>query len=55
MFYHFGTFFALSPPPPQPHPRQPKKSKFSKIEKIPGDITILHMCTKNDNHMMYGS
>ena len=24
-------------------------------KKTPGDITILQMCTKNDNHMMYGS
>ena len=25
------------------------------IEKTPGDIIILHICTINDNHMMYGS
>ena len=25
------------------------------MEKAPGDIIILHMCTKNDDHMMYGS
>ena len=25
------------------------------MKKFPGDIIILHMCTKNRNHMMYGS
>ena len=29
------------------------KSKFSKNEKNPGDIIILHLFTTNDNHMMY--
>ena len=48
-FCHFGPFFALLPP------LQPKKSKFWKMKKIPGDIIILHQCTINDNHVMYGS
>ena len=46
---HFGLFFALLPP------EQPKKSKFRKNEKKPGDMIILHMCTKNYDQMMYGS
>ena len=25
------------------------------MKKMPGDIIILHMCTKNYDHMMYGS
>ena len=25
------------------------------MKKTPGDIIILHMCTINDTHMMYGS
>ena len=25
------------------------------MKKMPGDIITLHMCTINDNHMMYGS
>ena len=25
------------------------------LKKIPGDIIILHICTTNDNYMMYGS
>ena len=41
VIFHFGLFFALLPP------YQPKKSKFQKNEKTPGDIIILHMCTKN--------
>ena len=25
------------------------------MKKMPGDIIILHMCTKNLDHMIYGS
>ena len=33
-----------------------ENQNFEKIKKkTPGDIIILHMCTANDNHMMYGS
>ena len=36
-------------------PEQPVKSKFWKNgKKFPGDIILLHMCTINDDHMMYG-
>ena len=31
------------------------KIKISTLQKIPGDIIILRICTINDNHMMYGS
>ena len=31
------------------------KIKILKLKKTPGDIIILHICTVNDNHMMYGS
>ena len=48
--FHFEFFFfALSPP------ERPKKSKFKENEKNPGDIIILQMCSKNYDHMMYGS
>ena len=40
--FHFGLFFALLPP------FQPKKMK-----KTPGDIIILHNCTRNHDHMPY--
>ena len=33
----------------------PEKQKFEKMKKIPGDIIILHMCTKDYNHMVYSS
>ena len=28
---------------------------FEKMKKTPGDIILLHMCTINDNYMMYDS
>ena len=31
------------------------KIKILTLKNIPGDIIILHICTINDNHMMYGS
>ena len=35
--------------------KNPKNQTFEKIKKIFWiDITILHMCTKNHNHMNYG-
>ena len=33
----------------------PKNKNLEKRRKTPGDPIILHMCTINDNHMMYGS
>ena len=36
-------------------PYGPRKSKFWKIKKTPEHIIILHKCTINDNHRMYGS
>ena len=35
------------------YPLNIKKSKFLRNEKIPGDINILHKCTKIHNHMMF--
>ena len=32
-----------------------KNQNFEKIKKTSGDIIILHLCTTNDDHMMYGS
>ena len=49
IFCHFGPFFALLPP------NNPKNQNFEKNEKTTGDIIILHMCTINDDHMMYSS
>ena len=49
IFCHFGLLFALLPL------NNPKNQNFEKMKGRPGDIIILHMCTMNDNHMMYGS
>ena len=62
-FCHFGLFLSLPP-------NNPKKN-FEKIKQASGDVTILNLCnkkhnqmiyaysdmecTKNDNHMIYGS
>ena len=50
IFCHFGIFFVLLPPP-----NNSKNQNFEKMKITPGDIIILHMCTINDNHMMFGS
>ena len=36
-------------------PMDPENQNFEKMKKTPEDIIILHKCTINDNHMMYGS
>ena len=43
--FHFGQFFALSPP---------KNEHFKTVKKIHGD-SILHKCTRNNDHMLYCS
>ena len=49
-FLSFWTNFC----PFTPHLPQPLTTQKIKILKT-GDIIILHMCTNNDNYMMYGS
>ena len=52
-FLSFWTIFChFTPLPPTNNPRN---QNFEKMKKKPRDIIILHMCTINDNHMMYGS
>ena len=48
-FAILGNFFAFHTPD------NPENQNFEKLKKTPGDIIILHVCTINDNHMMYGS
>ena len=36
-------------------PSNPKIKIYKKIKRISGDIIILHICTKNFDHMTYGS
>ena len=48
------VFFALLPL------NNPKNQNLKKMKKKPLEVLhtlyiILHMCTRNDNHMMYGS
>ena len=48
-FSFWATFFPFTP-------QEPKKPKFWKNEnKMPRDIIILHMCTKNYDQMMHSS
>ena len=44
---HFGLFFALLPP------NSSKNENFTKMKNTPGDIIILHKCTKNHDHILY--
>ena len=46
MLVHFFLFYP---------PNNPKNQNFEKMKKMSRDIIILHMCTVNDNHMIYGS
>ena len=50
VFCRSGPFFAL-----WPTPKHSENQNFEKLKKPLGDITILHMCPSNDNHMMYCS
>ena len=49
IFCDFGPLFALLPPKNQ------KIKILKKWKKSPGDIIILHKCTKNHDHMLYCS
>ena len=52
-WYCYFSFWAIFYPSTPPHsPRNQIKKKKEKI--MPGDIN-LHLCTKNYDHMMYGS
>ena len=51
--FHFGLFFILYPHPPLHNDL--KNQNFTKMKLTAGDIIILRMCTKNNDHMMYGS
>ena len=53
-YFSFWAIFCPFTAPPYP-PWQPEKSKFKKMKKTPGDVIILHKCTKNHDHMLYCS
>ena len=51
-FCDFGSFLPFDPP------NNLKHQNFEKIKtkkKTPGDVITLHLCTTNDDHMMYSS
>ena len=58
LIFTSGLFFALSPLPPLPHHSSSTTQKIKikkRKEKMPGDIIILHISNKHNDHMMYGS
>ena len=55
MYFFLEFFIILGHFSPTDPPNNPKNQNFEKMEKTPGDIIILHLCTTNDNHMMHHS
>ena len=51
----FLPFYCSPQPPTTPPTQQPKELKFWKKKKNATGIIILHKCTINDKHMIYGS
>ena len=49
VIFYFGLFFALFPS------NSLKNENFKKMNKMPGDVIILHKCTKNYDHTVYCS
>ena len=52
-FFSFWIIFC--PFTPRSPTNNPKNQNFEKMKRTPRDIIILHKCTVNDNHMIYGS
>ena len=51
-YFSFWAIFFVLPKSPK---NQSKNQNLKKTKKTPGDIIILHMCTKNYDQMMYSS
>ena len=49
IFCHFDRFLPFYPS------NNPENQTFEKMKKASKDVIILHMCTKNHNHMIYVS
>ena len=47
LIFYLGYFLPFYPL------NDPKNQNFKKMKKSSGDIIMLHMCTKNNDHMMY--
>ena len=55
-YFSFWAFSCPFTPPPLPPPLTAREiKKFTKMKKTPGDNIILHICTKNYDHMKYSS
>ena len=57
-YFYFWAIFCPFTPPPLPHHSSSTTQKIKikkRKEKMPGDIIILHISNKNNDHMMYGS
>ena len=50
-FVILGYFLPFYPHPPN----NPENQNFDKMKKASGDVIILKLCNKKQNHMMYGS
>ena len=55
VIFHFGLFFKLLPPHPLPLLNSPKNQNLKNENETPGDIFILHKCTKNHDHILHCS
>ena len=49
IFCHYGPFLLFYPP------NNLQNQSFENMKRALGDVIILHMCTKSDIHIMYGS
>ena len=54
-FLSFCNIFCTLTLPPSTSPSNSRNQSSENMKKKLGDIITLHMCTINDNHMMYGS
>ena len=51
IIFHFGLFLPFYSPNSLKNQNEKKNEK--KKKKAPGDIIILHKCTKSHDHMLY--
>ena len=49
VIFHFGLFFGLLPS------NNPENENLKQMKKTPGDIIILHKCTKIHGHILHCS
>ena len=49
------TIIWVTVPEKESEADKPENQNFEKIRKVSEDVSILHLCTKNHNHMIYAS